>query len=100
MRSAVIVDLNAMVITPERHEKQTEHVKRGDESREEPNQPVDPVGLIRFPENLVLAPKARERPNSRDRQRCDEHGCKCDWDVRLQSAHLAHVLLTTDRVYH
>src|SRR5271169_3471000 len=96
VRASMLVDLDAAVVPPKRHEQQTEHVKRSDESGNQADQPINPVRLISLPENLIFAPEACERPDPCDGECRDEHGPKCHWNVRAQAAHLAHVLLAAD----
>src|SRR5579859_8212120 len=89
----VIVNLYAAIIPKECHEQKAEHVKRSDERGDGADQPVNPVRLVRLPQDFVLAPETSEGGNSGDRERRDEHGQERPGNVRTQAAHLAHVLL-------
>ena len=84
----------------ERHEDQTEHVKRRQPRGNESDQPQPGRMLKRFSQNLILAEKARQRRNPRDRKRPREESfCRCR-NLRPERAHLAHILLAGERVNH
>src|SRR3989442_14717770 len=84
----------------ERHEDQTEHVKRRQPRGNESDQPQPGRMLKRFSQNLVLAEKASERRNPRDRKRPREEGLRRCRNLGPERAHLAHVLLAGERVNH
>src|SRR5579859_2483260 len=93
---SVIVDVDALVVSPESHEQQAEHIKGRDKSGDGANDPIDGVRLIGFPKNFVLAPEACQRGNSSDRSCGDQHDGESYRNISLQSAHVSHVLLASD----
>ena len=83
----------------ERQEHEPEHVRRREQRREDADGPEDPVaGGECLPEDLVLAEEARESGHASNRDRADQERPVGDRQILLQSAHVADVLLTGQRV--
>src|ERR1051326_7150999 len=97
---AMIVNVGSAIVSEERHEQQPKHVKRCEQRGNGANQPVGPIRLPCFPEDLVLAPETGERRDSRYGQCGDAHSEKCPGYVGTQAAHLAHVLLASHSMNH
>src|ERR1700685_2243204 len=64
MDSSMLVNLRAPIVSPKRHEQQTEHIERSEEGGDDADQPINPTGLISLPEDFILAPESRERRDS------------------------------------
>ena len=78
----------------ERHGDQPEHVERRHEGGGDGKQPDGLVREERAEEDLVLAEEPRQRRDSGDGQRADEHRGERHGKILLQPAHVTHVLLT------
>ena len=88
------------VLTKKCHKPQPEHIKGGDESRNQTNQPEDPTCLVRPPQNFVLAEEAGEWGNPCDGDGGDGHGRECPGNLFSQTTHFAHVLFAANCVNH
>src|SRR5436305_14281915 len=57
-------------------EPKPEHVERSQKRCDQSDQPVDPAGLIRAPQDFVFAEETSQRRNTSDRNCSDSHGPK------------------------
>ncbi len=85
------------IVAVKSHEDQAERIERGHKHRQQHRNigiagTGDLAGVYGF-DDRILGEKAGEGRNARQRQAADHHGDIGQWHDRLQSAHLAHVLL-------
>src|SRR5689334_7693070 len=83
-----------------RQKYQPEHVKRGHPGSYKTNPPKYGPRVERSRQNRVLAHEPSQRRNPRNRDRGDHEGPRRLGNLAPQRAHLAHVLLTAERVDH
>src|SRR6266851_4383732 len=103
----IIVSLTARfqtsaVVPEERHEQQTEHVKRSDERRQQAERPdylARTLG-IGAPQDFVFTHEARKRRNTGNGNSSAEHRPEGPRNLFAEAAHLAHVLFAAEGVDH